>query len=146
MRGLKWVLEKGFAAFSNANSMKMRCWSVWDTSRIFGFALHESSRLLMLDVSYRTGLQPSKMAENIDFARNFFSSRKKITAALSNRPEQRAGRHMPALLLMLSRRLRKRTLRRSWALRQGFGIGDLPMGADRSGIHSRAAQRSCRSN
>ena len=31
--GLKWVLEKDFEALRGAESMKMRCRSVWDTSR-----------------------------------------------------------------------------------------------------------------
>ena len=54
--GLKWVLEKGFEALRGAELMKMRCRSVWDTSR---------------------GLKPSKMGQKCDFARNFFFPRKK---------------------------------------------------------------------
>ena len=53
--GLKWVLEKGFEAFSNANLMKMSFRSDWDTSR---------------------GLKPPKMVQKCDFARIFFSLKK----------------------------------------------------------------------
>ena len=48
MMGLKWILEKGFEAFSSAKLMKMRCRSDWDTS---------------------WGLKPSKMDQKCDFAR-----------------------------------------------------------------------------
>ena len=67
--GLKRVLEKGFEALRGAESMKMRCRSVWDTSR---------------------GLKPSKMGQKCDFARIFFFLGKKF-CFLSKRPEQTAG-------------------------------------------------------
>ena len=46
--GIKWVLEKGFEALRGAESMKMRCRSVWDHSR---------------------GPKPPKMTENPVFFR-----------------------------------------------------------------------------
>ena len=48
MIGQKRVPEKDFEALRGAESMKMRCRSVWDHSR---------------------GLKPSKMTENPDFSR-----------------------------------------------------------------------------
>ena len=45
---LKWALEKDFEALRGAELMKMKCQSVWDTSR---------------------GLKPPKNAEKYDFAR-----------------------------------------------------------------------------
>ena len=51
MIGQNRVPEKDFEALRGAELMKMRCRSVWDTSR---------------------GLKPSKMAEKYDVARIFF--------------------------------------------------------------------------
>ena len=65
--GLKRVLEKGFGALRGAESMKMRCRSVWNTAR---------------------GLKISKMAEKIDFSRKKMFFGEKKSAAFSNKSEQ----------------------------------------------------------